>query len=253
MKLIVNADDLGYDVDRDRLAFALMESGKVTSSTLMSVAPDFENAALKARSLHDISFGVHLTLTEFRLLSGNPLFRNIGVTDKDNYVISDIRKMRASPFFALQEAIFGEWKLQIEKVMDSGIRVSHLDSHHHIHNTLWILPVIRKLLKHFNIRRCRSVTRYYLFKEETKRVHWRSNFRHLLLRRYCPTRTPDYFAGFEEGFSYLKRHPQFDVNGVVELMCHPGHPAYASETLLLMTDWVDDFRKRWELANYYEL
>jgi predicted glycoside hydrolase/deacetylase ChbG (UPF0249 family) len=253
MKIIINADDLGYDTERDRLAFSLMEAGKVTSSTLMPVAPNFENAVQKAKSINGISFGVHLTLTEFRLISDNPIFRNIGMTDSDNHVISDIRQMRIRPFFALQDAIFNELKLQIEKTLDHGIKISHLDSHHHLHNTLWILPVIKRLQKRFNIRRCRSITRYYLFREDARRLHLRSDFRHFLLRHYCSTKTPDYFAGLEEGFSYLKGHPRFDVDATVELMCHPGHPAYESETRLLVTDWQDVIRKRFSLINYTEI
>ena len=253
MKIIINADDLGYDTERDKLAFSLMESGKVTSSTLMPVAPNFENAVQKAKSLNDISFGVHLTLTEFRLISDNPLFRNIGMTNIDNYVISDIRKMKIHLFFAIQNAIFNEWKLQIEKTLDHGIKISHLDSHHHIHNTWWIFPVIKKIQKHFNIRRFRSPTKCYLFKEGIKRPHLRSDFKHFLLRHYYPTKTPDYFTSFEEGFHYLAKNPQFDIDAIVEMMCHPGNPMYESETRLLMTDWVGDIKKRYKLINYTEI
>lgn len=253
MKIIINADDLGYDIDRDKLAFSLMESGKVTSSTLMPVAPNFEYAVQRARSFDEISFGVHLTLTEFQLLSDNPLFRNLGMTNVNNCVISDIRKMRRIPFFALQNAIFNEWKLQIGKTLDYGIKVSHLDSHHHLHNTWWIFPVIKRLQKHFNIRRLRSVTKYFLFRKEAKRLHLRSHVRHFLLRYCYPTQTPDYFAGFEEGMLYLRNNPGFGIDAIVEMMCHPGNPVYESETRLLMTDWIDEIKKRYVLINYTEI
>lgn len=253
MRIIINADDLGYSVDRDELTFSLMEAGKITSATLITVAPNFENAALKAKTIDNISFGVHLTLTEFQLISDNPIFRDIGMTNIDNYVISDIRKLNISPFFAIQNAIFNEWKLQIEKALDYGINISHLDSHHHIYSTWWFFPIIKKIQKHFGIRRLRNPLKRFLFTGEYKRPNLVNKFRHFLYRHYYPTKTPDYFADFEEGFHYLTKNPQFDIDATVEMMCHPGNSVYESETKLLMTDWLDDIKKRCTIINYTDI
>jgi chitin disaccharide deacetylase len=254
MKIIINADDLGYDAKRDKLAFSLMESGKVTSSTLMAVAPNFENAVQQAKLLTDVSFGVHLTLTEFRLISDNSIFHNIGIIDNDGNVIADIRKIKIKHFSAVKEAMFNEWKLQIEKTLDYGIKISHLDSHHHIHTVWWIFPIIKRIQKHFNIRQLRSPTRCYLFSDAAKkRPHLRSNLMHFLFRYYYRTKTPDYFTSFEKGLCYLTKNPRFDIDAVVEMMCHPGNPMYESETRLLMADWVDDIKKRYRLINYTKI
>jgi predicted glycoside hydrolase/deacetylase ChbG (UPF0249 family) len=253
MRIIVNADDLGYSVDRDELSFSLMEAGKVTSATLMTVAPNFENIAPKVKTIDNISFGIHLTLTEFQLISDNPMFRNIGVTNTENYVISDIRKAKIRPFSAIQNAIFDEWKLQIEKALDYGINISHLDSHHHIHTAWWVFPVIKKIQKHFEIRRLRNPKQCFLFEGECKRPNLVNKFRRFLFRYYYLTKTPDYFTSFEEGFRFLTKKPHFDVDATVEMMCHPGNPVYESETKLLLTDWLDDFKKRYEMINYSEI
>jgi predicted glycoside hydrolase/deacetylase ChbG (UPF0249 family) len=253
VKIIINADDLGYDGNRDALAFSLMESKKVTSSTLMSTAPDFENAVRRAKSFSAVSFGVHLALTEFGLISNSSIFHELGIVDANNHVVSDFRKQMIKPNAELKNAIFAEWKLQIEKVLDYGLKISHLDSHHHVHNIFWILPVLKRIQQRFNINRLRSVNRGYLFKEERTRPHLRSNLRHFLLKQYCCARTPDFFATFEEGSDYLAKHPGFDVDAIVEMMCHPGHPAFERETTLLMADGVDTIRSRYQLINYFEV
>lgn len=253
MRIIINADDLGYSVDRDELAFSLMEAGKVTSASLMTVAPNFDNAAQKAKTIDNISFGIHLTLTEFQLISDNPIFRNIGVMDIDKYVISDIRNIKITPFFEIQKAIFNEWKLQIEKALDYGINISHLDSHHHIHSTWWIFPVIKKIQKHFGIRRLRNPKLYFLSEGECKHPNLVNKVRRFLYRHYYPTKTPDRFTTFEKGFNFLTKNPQFDIDATIEMMCHPGNPVYKSETKLLMTDWVGDIKKRCKIINYTDI
>jgi chitin disaccharide deacetylase len=253
VKIIINADDLGYDAERDALAFSLMKEGKVTSATLMAIAPNFENAVEQARTFAGVSFGVHLTLTQFRLLSDNPIFRELGVTNSEGAVISDIRRAELRPMRAVQDAVFQECSLQIERVLDSGIRISHLDSHHHVHSSLWFVPVLRRLQMRFNIGRCRSAARTYLFANGPRRPHIRSNIMHFLLRFYCSVKTPDYFAGLDEGLRYLLGQSECDKDVVVELMCHPGNPRYEAETSLLKSDWIDAVKGKCKLINFTEI
>jgi predicted glycoside hydrolase/deacetylase ChbG (UPF0249 family) len=66
MLLIVNADDLGASEPINEEIFRLMESGLVTSATLMANAPAFHHAIKQIRHFPNCSFGVHLNLTAFR-------------------------------------------------------------------------------------------------------------------------------------------------------------------------------------------
>ena len=40
---------------------------------------------------------------------------------------------------------------QISKIINAGIEISHIDSHHHIHTDFWILVEVLKLAKKYNI------------------------------------------------------------------------------------------------------
>ena len=71
-RLIVNADDLGAsDVVNDAI-FREIEKGRVTSSTFLANGPGVDKAAKAAKQFPHVSFGVHLNLTEYYPLSGDP-------------------------------------------------------------------------------------------------------------------------------------------------------------------------------------
>lgn len=59
--LIINADDFGYIPQQTRAIDELMRGGLITSTSLMTVAPDAANAAELAR-LGGYPVGVHLTI-----------------------------------------------------------------------------------------------------------------------------------------------------------------------------------------------
>ncbi|NIQ10441.1 MAG: ChbG/HpnK family deacetylase, partial [Gammaproteobacteria bacterium] len=67
--MIVNADDLGINKDRDRGIFEAFKDGIVTSSTMLANGFSFEKAAVKAREI-DLPVGIHLNLSEGITLSG---------------------------------------------------------------------------------------------------------------------------------------------------------------------------------------
>src|SRR6516164_9169595 len=69
MLLIINADDLGVSESVNNETFALMQSGLITSATLIANAPAFEDAVRNSKRFPHCSFGVHLNLSVFPPLS----------------------------------------------------------------------------------------------------------------------------------------------------------------------------------------
>ena len=74
MKIIINADDLGYSINRNQAIFCLMEHNKITSASLMANSKEFLDAVKYINNFPDKSFGVHLTLTEFYSLTKPDIF-----------------------------------------------------------------------------------------------------------------------------------------------------------------------------------
>ena len=59
--LIINADDFGYNPQQTRAIDELFSEGLISSTSLMSVAPDAKNAAEIAKN-KNYPVGIHLTL-----------------------------------------------------------------------------------------------------------------------------------------------------------------------------------------------
>ena len=75
MKLIVNADDLGYSPHRDRGIFQAFYKGIVTSASLVVNGASSEQAVKEALSV-GLEMGLHLNLTEGKPLTNVPSMVN---------------------------------------------------------------------------------------------------------------------------------------------------------------------------------
>src|ERR1035441_8902953 len=117
MRVIINADDLGYSPLVNEAMFSLMEARRLTSATLMTTAPGFGEAGRGFGNFPWCSFGVHLTLTEFPPLTPSDQVVRAGMIDKNGAFFGDGRSIR--PTSALKEAVFKEWCRQVERALDA--------------------------------------------------------------------------------------------------------------------------------------
>src|SRR5690348_1454589 len=61
MKIVLNADDFGYDADTVRATIDCFEQGALSSASIMANMPETRAAIDYARSHPHFGFGVHLT------------------------------------------------------------------------------------------------------------------------------------------------------------------------------------------------
>jgi predicted glycoside hydrolase/deacetylase ChbG (UPF0249 family) len=133
-KLIVNADDVGADEARNAGIFMAIEASSVTSASLLPNGPALEDAIQRIQSLKqkNISWGIHLNLSEGKSLSGG--FRHI--TDPDGNFLGKTAAQRLLVHrrdAALLREIRVELESQILFLKEKGIPISHLDGHQHVH------------------------------------------------------------------------------------------------------------------------
>lgn len=252
MKLIINADDLGYSVDTNRAIFSLMRCFRITSATLMANGPAFQDAVRHIPDFPNFSFGVHLTLTEFQALTTPQIFYDTKMIDERGVFTRELRKLR--PNSALLSAILKEWEQQVLRILDNGVSVSHFDSHHHTHTIPWLFFALKKLQKRFNVRKVRASMNSYYQKEYSppRRLLMSKKIWNFALRNIYRTRTADYLTFFE-WFLANSYDGMVGSQGVAELMCHPGQPASSEVTELLRSDWVARLPFPIELISYHEL
>lgn len=132
-RLIVNADDCGADVARNRGIFEAIKKGVVTSVSILPNGPAFDDAMQRIKSLNneEISLGVHINLSE-----GEPLSAGLQIlVGPDGYFPGKLPAMKlfTNNNNALEREITIELDTQIRMMLDAGLPIRHLDSHHHIH------------------------------------------------------------------------------------------------------------------------
>ena len=279
-KLIINADDLGMSTGINSKIEKCIQSGIITSSTLMANAPCFEEGVSIAKRYPNISVGVHLNIIEFAPLTNKQVFKKHGIIGDDGCFIEGAI-FHSHIDDELKTAIFEEWDAQITKIEKEGVCPSHCDSHEHTHTIKELQDVLCSVLDKHRIMKVRRVTvpslrlilrqRKHNKKCDTgievktipikrknvlyRRVHffivkyisWQWN--RTMAKKYSMT---DAFCSF---YDYLFNRDILhlkDNSSIVEIMCHPGNPHFLEETDFLVNDksWLTD---NVELISYHNL
>ncbi len=235
IRLIVNADDFGISARINEGIMAAHQTGMVTSTSLMAVGRAFEQAVELCRSIPTLDVGVHLTLVaEQPLLPGTS-----SVTGDDGRFAAsagDFLRRWLTGSIRIEE-VQAEWSAQIERVLDHGIRVTHLDSHQHIHILPGLADLSLRLAAHYDIPFVR-VPVEELHWDRWPGLHgisrmlgttalWASWMLTRLAGAQKAQHQPPHFLGFEDGGRLddlrLRRMLRTLRPGrTYELMCHPG-------------------------------
>ncbi len=128
--LIINGDDAGMCHTANQATIACLETGLMTSATLMVPCPWFPEAASYAREHPERDFGVHLCHTaEWKCYRWGPVAgreRVPGLVDNDGYLWASVEQVYAK---SNPEEAFEEGRAQIKKAVSAGVDPTHLDSH----------------------------------------------------------------------------------------------------------------------------
>ncbi len=252
MNVIVNADDLGMSRDVNEATFDLMSKRIVTSATIMANGPFVLSAIEGSRRFPACSFGVHLNLTEFRPLSRNEGLEELlgedgafsGVLDQ---VPGSIKKTRALLF-----AMADEWCHQIDFLQKTGVQVSHLDSHQHVHTIPFVFPVLKWIQAKYGIRKVRSTRNVYKEGESPSSISlWAKRAYQFSLRHFYATRTTHVFMDFSTFYERAVVGQQEWPSA--EVMVHPGSSVDCEENRLVYSDWPDRLGGTVRLISYSDL
>lgn len=152
-RLIINADDLGADEARNAGIFEGIRAGTVTSTSILPNGPGLCDAMnrIHSGSFRNVSWGVHLNLSE-----GKPASTGTSLLIGPNgsflgKVSSQLLLMRQGDR-DLESEIADEIDAQIALLEISGIPLSHLDGHQHIHVFPAVLRAMLEAAQRHHIR-----------------------------------------------------------------------------------------------------
>lgn len=227
MKLIVNADDLGLTAGVNQAVLLAISRGIVSSASLI-VNQDNTGAAVQfLRSGLIPRVGVHLCISKGRpVLSSNEV---ASLVDEQGFFHRPSRLAKLEPD---ARDVLKEFKAQIEKARSNGIKITHLDTHHHIHRHPVVLEALISVAQCFNlpVRHLDAAMRAFL--------------------RSRDVATPDHFCGewigpgvSSQNLYRLIEEARSAGHQLMELMTHPG---LADIALATKSSYVADRQK--ELA-----
>jgi chitin disaccharide deacetylase len=212
-KLVVNADDFGFTRDVNEGIIEAHRNGILTATTLMANGDAFEDAVRRAKENPTLDIGCHLVLV------GSP-----GFPESVTKLIFSLGRIR----------IHEELAAQVRRIIDAGLRPTHLDTHKHTHLLPPVLDAVARISQEYSIP---WVRRPFDFPLQASSIGWarrtvsaalgrvRGRFAPVLKRHGC--RFTDHFAGFQITGNYnaaeLSALIRALPEGVTEFMCHPGH------------------------------
>jgi len=246
--VIVNADDLGLSGEVNEATFDLMSKGRISSATVMANAPATRAAAQAVAMFPRCSFGVHLNLTQFEPLTAGPGARLL-VDDRGQMSRANETARLSSE---RQRAFYLELCAQIERVAALGVRISHLDSHHHLHTRVRFFPLLKQLQRRYRIRRVRLSKNFYATDRPCRAdLIWKKRAYNWAVKSVYQTRTTDVFTEFLT-FHQAEAARKRSI-GRIELMVHPGAAYAAHETAILESDWTARTGMTVQLIPYTQL
>ena len=154
-RIIINADDFGLSEGVNKGIVEAHSNGVLTSATIMVNMPAAEQAVDLVKRLPKLGVGVHLNLT-----NGKPLCHDEGVkhllNSDGDFGLSPGKLAIASLVTGkVRTAIEAELAAQIQRLIDRGIKPTHLDSHKHIHSFPAIFRIVCRLANRFEIHAMR--------------------------------------------------------------------------------------------------
>jgi predicted glycoside hydrolase/deacetylase ChbG (UPF0249 family) len=220
--LIVTADDLGLAESINEGIAKACREGIVNSVSVIPTGEAFVDAVRVVKDLGLKEIGAHLALTETKpLLCSSKFYKN------HNRLFRDIFLGKVD-----LECVRGELKAQLELLKTAGVKITHINSHEHIHMLPEILNIFISLAREFSIPALR-----YPRRDRAIRAFNTGDLYRKSILSYFSAQAAGSFKGsgllYTDSFlglldaGRLKEDLLIGMlgglkDGVTELVCHPG-------------------------------
>jgi hopanoid biosynthesis associated protein HpnK len=149
---IINGDDFGFSSGVNQAIIKAHEQGVLTSTSLMVTGEAASEAIALAHAHPNLAVGLHLVLVCGKAVL--PPSEIPHLVDSAGNFSSDSLKagLRYQFSRAARRELRLEIRAQLEKFRQSGLQLSHVDGHLHLHSHPVVLGILTELAEEFNIK-----------------------------------------------------------------------------------------------------
>jgi hopanoid biosynthesis associated protein HpnK len=232
-QLIVNADDFGLTAGVNRGILQAFQDGIVTSASLLVTGHAFDEAVALARQNPKLDVGLHLALVEERAVLGRDALPTL-VDETGRFPRTSAEFIRRAVLRRISwQEVEREIAAQIALFQKTGLGLSHLNSHQHLHMFPPVFQIVSRLARGMDNVWIRNSTGPWRKSPDVRMGRW---VQRLGLNLTCVSaqallglrvpQMPDGMYGFEVGGcltrSALEQILRKIPDGLYELICHPG-------------------------------
>lgn len=226
MRVIINADDFGFDTPTVAATRTAILDGVITSATIMARMPGTDDALQFARSQPEGCFGAHLVFAA----------QTVEAPCAEPHAIASLLDERSGAFMSPGRVrvraltgrispghIAAEARAQLAFLADHGLRLSHVDSHFHLHKFEVFRQAIATVLPTFGITRMRAAQNLRVGLRPWRPAWWSGRSDAARIRAHHPT--TDWFVMQADGNPatwWPPHHALLTGPGNLEFGCHPG-------------------------------
>lgn len=223
-QLIVTADDFGYSKYVNKAIIKCFKEGIVTATSFLVNTEYFEESVKLLKQNTNLDVGIHVNLTEFKPLTKAKTL----ITHDRNFIVKN-RWFNGYYNKIDEKEVENEIEAQILKAFSSGLKISHIDGHNHIHIFPKVVGVVIKLTRKYNIEYMRIPydVEYTKYVQKQDKISIFSKFSKIAKRKIIKNKikTTDTFYGmlnlYDMDFDKLSLILKSIKDGTNEFMVHP--------------------------------
>lgn len=150
--MIINGDDFGFSHGVNQGIIKAHEQGVLTSTSLMVTGAAVEEAVVLAKSHPNLGVGLHLVLVCGKSALSPSEIPHL-VDEFGNFPNNSLKAgLRYQFSRKARQELRLEIKAQLEKFRATGLQLSHVDGHLHLHSHPVVLGILTELAEDFNIK-----------------------------------------------------------------------------------------------------
>lgn len=152
-RVILNADDFGLSDAHNKAVFQGYTNGILKCASIIVNTESFQNAMYDVViKCPELNLGVHLNIIEGKSLTDCPMLTDDNKNFNKGYLYFIIHQFDKNFLTQVEQ----EFRAQIEKSLENGIKISRIDSHVHTHAIPKIFNIVCSLAQEYNIEYVRT-------------------------------------------------------------------------------------------------